>query len=96
MEAKLDKQLLAQRGRGLKDIKGQLAEPLVILETSYQEQITESAFEETELREHLYHRIRLIKDFSIILQRFISDGQLAEADIKRMAQIDAGKIKEFF
>ncbi len=92
----MDKSIIAQRGRGFKEIKGKLAEPLMALEAAYQEQIVESASDDQELREHIYHRIRLIRDFNDILQRLIGDGEIATADIRRMAQIDSGKIKEFF
>ena len=56
----MDKSIIAQRGRGFREIKGKLAIPLMELEAAYQEQIVDSAFEDTELREHIYHRIRLL------------------------------------
>ena len=92
----MDKANVAQRGRGAKALKETLNDAFLCLEQAYQEQIVESAFEEVELREHIYHRIRLIRDLSEILTKIVADGEIAHADIIRMAKINAGEVKEFF
>ncbi len=60
------------------------------------DQISESAFDEADLREHLYHRIRVIKDFHEILSVMVADGQIAHAEIIHKAKIETGELKEFF
>ena len=73
-----------------------LDESFMILEASYFEQIMESASDDTELREHIYHRIRIMQDMKTVLMKIVADGQIAEADIMRKAKIDKGELKEFF
>ena len=73
-----------------------LNETFMILEASYVEQIIESASDDEKLREHIYHRLRVMKDVQAVLMKIVADGQIAEADVMRQAQIDKGEMKEFF
>ena len=93
---RLDKQQSIQRAQVAKSLSDQLKEPFLILEQSYMEQIIDSTSDDEQLREHLYHRLRVVKDLQVILTQIIADGQLARADIIHLAKVDSGEIKEFF
>ena len=73
-----------------------LEDNCLILETSYMQQIIDSASDESELREHIYHRLRVLKDLKVVLTKVIANGQISQADVIRMSKIQSGEIKEFF
>lgn len=85
-----------QRAQSAKALSKQLEEPFMILEASYVEQIIGSPSDDSELREHIYHRLRVLQDMKVIFTKIIADGQIAEVDIIREAKINSGEIKEFF
>ncbi len=84
------------RMHAAKSLSIALKETLAILEASYVEQIIESASDDEILREHIYHRLRIMKDMETVLMKIVADGQIAEADVMRQAKIDKGELKEFF
>lgn len=84
------------RMQAAKSLGNTLHETFMILEASYVEQIIESPSDDEILREHIYHRLRIMKDMETVLMKIVADGQIAEADIMRKAQIDKGELKEFF
>ena len=84
------------RAQSAKVLTQALEDPFKILEASYLQQITESAFDEKDLREFIYHRIRIMNDLKTVLTKIIADGQIAEADIVRIGKIESGEIKEFY
>jgi len=85
-----------QKAQSAKALSQTLEEPFKILEASYFEQIIESASDDSELREYIYHRIRVMKDLKIVLTKIVADGQIAEADIVRIGKIESGELKEFY
>ncbi len=84
------------RGIAAKALGATLHDSFMILEASYVEQIIESVSDDGQLREHIYHRLRIMKDMETVLMKIVADGQIAEADIMRQAKIDKGELKEFF
>ena len=93
---KLDKQQKIAQSRSVSSMRTHLTDIMLTLEQAYMDQITESAFDEADLREHLYHRIRVLKDFDRVMGMIVADGQIAQADVIRMAKIETGELKEFF
>ncbi len=92
----MDKSQKIATSRSVDNMRKHLADIMLTLEQAYMEQISESPFEDVDLREHLYHRIRILKDFDKVMMMIIADGQIAQADVVRMAKIQTGEIKEFF
>ncbi|MCK5315379.1 MAG: hypothetical protein KAJ53_09665 [Anaerolineales bacterium] len=91
-----NKQQSAQKGREFEVLKVQLDEIFMTLEQAYTEQLIESAAEDGDLREHIYHRINVLKDFMRVIDTIISSGKISQAEIVRQAQIQQGEKREFF
>ena len=86
----------SDKGKSYEVIKVQLDSVFMTLEASYIEQLVESSSEDKEMREHIYHRIRVLKDFMRIIDLIIAEGKISQADIIRLAKIEGGDRKEFF
>ncbi len=91
-----NKQQSAQKGREFEVLKVQLDEIFMTLEQAYTEQLIESAAEDGDLREHIYQRINVLKDFMRVIDTIISSGKISQAEIVRQAQIQQGEKREFF
>ena len=91
-----NKQQSAQKGREFEVLKVQLDEIFMTLEQAYTEQLIESAAEDGGLREHIYHRINVLKDFMRVIDNIVSSGKISQAEIIRQAQIDNGEKRDFF
>ncbi len=89
-------QKTSDKGKSYEVIKVQLDNVFMTLEASYIEQLVESSSEDTELRDHIYHRIRVLKDFMRIIDLIIAEGKISQADIIRLAKIEGGERKDFF
>lgn len=92
----MTKQDTAQKGREYSALRVQLDDIFMTLEQSYMDQFNESSFEEADLREHLYHRIRVMKDFARVIDSIISSGQISQAEIIRLSKIESGEKREWF
>ena len=92
----MSKEQSAQKGREFQALRVQLDEVFMTLEQSYMDQFNESSFEDADLREHLYHRIRVMKDFARVIDAVVSSGQISQAEIIRLSKIESGEKREFF
>lgn len=96
LEGKLDKHQSAQKGKQFEALRVQLDEVFLTLEQSYTDQLIDSAVEDGDLREHIYHRINVLKDFMRVIDNVISSGKVSAAEIVRQSQIQTGEKRGFF
>lgn len=92
----MSNQKAVTKGEQYQALKVQLDDVFLTLEQSYMDQLIESAMEDDQLRNHIYHRIRVLKDFMRVIDLVIADGKVARADIIRVSKIDSGAVKPFF
>ena len=96
LEEKLASIRPIEKMQAAKSLSTTLDEVCVILEQGYLTQIIESASDDAQLREHIYHRLRVLKDMKVVLTKIVATGQVAEADIMHIAKIQSGELKEFY
>ena len=85
-----------EKMQAAKSLGNTLGEICTILEISYMEQLIESESDEATLRDHIYHRLRILKDMQVVLNKIVASGQIAEAEVIRRAKIQTGELKEFY
>ena len=92
----VNKQQTAEKGRQYEVLKVQLDEVFLTLEQAYMDQLIDSAVEDRLLRDHIYQRINVLKDFMRVIDNIVSSGKISQAEIVRQAQIDRGEKRDFF
>lgn len=60
---------------------------LQALENSYFEEWTESDHDDQSLREHIFHRIRVLRDMRTVMTKVITGGKTAEAELKHLQSL---------
>lgn len=90
------KERTAQKGREFEALKVQLDEIFLTLEQAYMDQLVDSAIEDRLLRDHIYQRINILKDFMRVIDNIIASGKISQAEIVRQAQIQQGEKRDFF
>ncbi len=81
----MDKQQTASKGKQFEALRVQLDEVFLTLEQSYMDQLMGSAVEDVDLREHIYQRVNVLKDFMRVIDTIIASGKVSQAEIIRQS-----------